>query len=174
MHNQCKFVFSGTDSFVFWLSTRDELYDKYQFIYSTFISFNEWKNIFDTVKTKDHSFDDYIQKAGLFKDLDLDSYLIPNKMIENIVDQYSYVAIARNIQNSIAKREYPGFYDTLYDLYGEDKLTLVIMNCVKKNFRKFIGKSLSLPYSYNDINILEKELSKYFNFNGESLINLID
>ena len=146
LRESCLFFVSGTDSLAFWLAKNEELYKNSVFFHTTFIPYYEFKHLFPDVTV-----DTYIQRSGVFQNLTLNTAILPDKLRGNIVDQYIYTAIARNIQNALSRRFDGNELGLLAKLYDEDVLTHAIMRVVQNDAHRFFAKNLSSKYASTDI-----------------------
>ena len=100
----CKFCLSGTDSLGFWLSKDEELYDNCCFYHTTFIGYNEFKYIYESIEKREISIDEYVHYGGLFEKSISDIKVYQDKFRFNLSQQYQYNGIAKNIQNALSRR----------------------------------------------------------------------
>ena len=133
-----KIVLSGTQSLLFKLVKRRELYDRTVTIYTTFISFAEYKHIHE-----DATISDFMRRGGVA--------LAPDESPFGTrygANDYSYTAIAENIQQSLLRYRDGVEFHGLYDVYTSDELLDLIYRVLYHGVRTTTMKSIGKKFEY--------------------------
>ena len=126
-------------------------YDNCCFYHTTFIGYNEFKYIYESIEKRRISIDDYVHYGGLFEKIISDIKVYPDKFRFNLSQQYQYNGIAKNIQNALSRRINDFSLGSLEKLYDEDKLTHAIMCVIENNVHRYLGKGLFGAYRVKDL-----------------------
>ena len=147
-----KVVLSGTDSLGFWLAAREELYDRVEFLHTTFIPFREHARLLGT-----DDIDEYIEYGGTFKigerrfghpDARRDEASFRD---DESTRFYIDTAIARNIQHSLKGLESGGHFRHLKELYEAGELTDAINRVVEDINHRFVVDVLTRRFKSHDL-----------------------
>ena len=136
---QMKVVLSGTDSLGFWLSLKDELYDRAFLLHTTFIPFREHSRL---LKTDD--VDEYIRYGGTLRmgerDLDDPAAFAADASFRDDETTRKYVdtAIASNIQHSLRFADDGRYFGALHGLYEAGELTNAINRIIEDMNHRFL------------------------------------
>ena len=136
---QMKVVLSGTDSLGFWLSLKDELYDRAYMVHTTFIPFREHGRL---LKTDD--VDEYIRYGGTLRmgELNLDDPAAfaadASFRDEETTRRYVDTAIASNIQHSLRFADDGRYFGKLHELYEAGELTNAINRIIEDMNHRFL------------------------------------
>lgn len=147
-----KIVMSGTDSLGFWFASREELYDRAEFLHTTFIPFREHARLLGT-----DDIDEYIEYGGTFKigerrfghpDARRDEASFRD---DESTRFYIDTAIARNIQHSLKGLESGGHFRHLKELYEVGELTDGINRVVEDINHRFVVDVLTRRFKSHDL-----------------------
>lgn len=155
-----KIILAGTDSFGFWLTRKEELYDRDVLIHTTYISFQEHKFILNK------NILDYILYGGTLTD----GSVFYNK--DNVAN-YTNTAIAYNITNSLKKAHNRKCSDIqpLVSLALNNELPSIINKVIEFDSREFLLKIIEKTFEFHDLGSLEDLLTKHnksFDIDDES------
>ena len=165
--NGMKIVLSGTDSLGFWISHDEQLYDRCILLHTTFISYNEFKNVLGI-----SGIDNYIRYGGTMS-IDGIHYNENNLFSsENVVDEYVDSAIARNIQHSLKCYQDENHFRNLKELYEKNELTNVINRVVEDINHRFTIDVLTKDFISHDLGISARNLRKDRNNPTDILDNI--
>ena len=134
-----KVVLSGTDSLGFWLSLKDELYDRAFLLHTTFIPFREHSRL---LKVDD--VDDYIRYGGTLRmgerDFDDPAAFAADASFRDDETTRRYVdtAIASNIQHSLAFADDGRYFGKLRELYDAGELTNAVNRIIEDMNHRFL------------------------------------
>jgi len=147
-----KVVLSGTDSLGFWLSLKDELYDRAFMVHTTFIPFREHSRL---LKVDD--VDEYIRYGGTLRmgtrDLDNPAAFAADASFRDDETTRVYVdtAIASNIQHSLKFADDGRYFGGLYKLYEAGELTNAINRLIEDMNHKFLVEVVTRNFVSNDL-----------------------
>ena len=150
--HDCRIILSGTDSLRFVLSNDDDekLHNLSHFVRMNFISYIYYRNIIKKMKNIEIDMDTYIQHAGIFQNITLETAILPDSSDTKIYyNEYIKTGIVRNIQNSIVKKRYYKL-DGIKELYDENLLTDIIMNIIQDNAYLYIKDAIN-DIELNDV-----------------------
>ena len=134
-----KVILSGTDSLGFWLSLKDELYDRAFLLHTTFIPFREHSRL---LKVDD--VDDYIRYGGTLRmgerDFDDPAAFAADASFRDDETTRRYVdtAIASNIQHSLAFADDGRYFGKLRELYDAGELTNAVNRIIEDMNHRFL------------------------------------
>lgn len=146
-----KVVLSGTDSLGFWLSLKDELYDRAFLLHTTFIPFREHSRL---LKVDD--VDEYIRYGGTLRmgtrDLDNPAAFAADASFRDDETTRVYVdtAIASNIQHSLRFADDGRYFGGLYKLYEAGELTNAINRLIEDMNHKFLVEVVTRNFTAHD------------------------
>lgn len=143
-----KIVLSGTDSLGFWISLQEQLYDRTNMIHTTFISYNEFKNVLGI-----EGIDNYICYGGTMSvsgNHYNENYLFSS---ENDIDEYVDSAIAKNIQHSLKCYQNESHFRNLEELYLKNELTSAINRVVEDINHRFLVSVLTKDFISHDLRL---------------------
>ena len=166
--NGMKIILSGTDSLGFWISQDEQLYDRCILLHTTFISYNEFKNVLGI-----SGIDNYICYGGTMS-IDGKHYN-ENHLFssENAIDEYVDSAIARNIQHSLKCYQDESHFRNLKELYENNELTSAINRVVEDINHRFTLDVLTNDFISHDLGISARNLRKDRN-NPTNILDSID
>ena len=148
-----KIVLSGRDSFFFWITKSNELYDRSILQHTTFITYKEFSSVLGV-----HGIDNYIQYGGTMS-VSGNNYNSAFLDIES-TNEYIDSAISNNIQHSLRYYQYGGHFRELYDLYKNNELTNSINRVVEDINHRFTIEVLEKDFKSNDLHISANNLRK--------------
>ena len=149
---QMKVVLSGTDSLGFWLSLKDELYDRAYMVHTTFIPFREHSRL---LKTDD--VDEYIRYGGTLRmgeqDLDDPAAFAADASFRDDETTRRYVdtAIASNIQHSLRFADDGRYFGKLHELYEAGELTNAINRIIEDMNHRFLVEVVTNNFVSHDL-----------------------
>ena len=149
---QMKVVLSGTDSLGFWLSLKDELYDRAYMVHTTFIPFREHSRL---LKTDD--VDEYIRYGGTLRmgerNLDDPAAFAADASFRDDETTRRYVdtAIASNIQHSLRFADEGRYFGKLHELYEAGELTNAINRIVEDMNHRFLVEVVTNNFVSHDL-----------------------
>jgi hypothetical protein len=149
-----KIVLSGTDSLGFWISKKNELYDRCLFLHTTFIPYKEFEEVLGI-----KGIDNYIKYGGTMS-LSGTHY---NKNVfkdKESTDEYVDSAIAQNIQHSLKCYQDGNHFRRLHSLYEKDELTSAINRVVEDMNHRFTIEVLERDFVSNDLRLSARNLRK--------------
>ncbi len=147
-----KVVLSGTDSLGFWLSLKDELYDRAFLLHSTFIPFREHSRL---LKVDD--VDDYIRYGGTLRmgerDFDDPAAFAADASFrdDETTRQYVDTAIASNIQHSLAFADDGRYFGKLRELYDAGELTNAVNRIIEDMNHRFLVEVVTRNFVSHDL-----------------------
>ena len=148
----CKVVLSGTDSLGLWFAEDDALYCDALMIHTSRIPYREHSRIIGT-----SDIDDYIELGGTLRKGEalLED---PGLFVDDIplgdaraASRYSDLAIAWNIQNSLANTRRGMSFRTLADLYRANELTNAINRVVEDINHEFTVEVITRGFESGDL-----------------------
>ena len=152
-----KIVLSGTDSLGFWLSEKDELYDRAYLVHTTCIPYREHRRLLGTT-----DIDAYIRFGGTLRAGSLAFGEVPDDASfrdDESTREYVDTAIARNIQHSLLRfqegRYLPGH---LAELARKNELTNLINRIVEDMNHRFVADVLHEAFKSHDLGISTRNL----------------
>ena len=154
-----KIILSGTDSLGFWLTSKEELYDRTYMIHTTWIPFAEHARLLN-----DSDIDDYIRYGGTLRigDTDFDDPELKNEEVSFRDDEstrrYIDTAICKNIQHSLKCYEGGEHFRHLTELYDRNELTSAINRVIESMNHRFTLKVLTMIFESNDLRLAKKNL----------------
>ena len=149
---QMKVVLSGTDSLGFWLSLKDELYDRAFLLHTTFIPFREHSRL---LKTDD--VDEYIRYGGTLRmgerNLDDPAAFAADASFRDDETTRKYVdtAIASNIQHSLRFADEGRYFGKLYELYEAGELTNAVNRIIEDMNHRFLVEVVTNNFVSHDL-----------------------
>lgn len=151
-----KIFLSGTDSLGFWLSSRDELYDRCTLVHTTFIPFYEYVEL---LGIKD--VDAYIRYGGTLKlaavgEHSEDTSFYDDESTRAYIDS----AISRNIQHGLACCKDGKYFGQLEELYDANELTSAINRVLEDMTHRFLVKVLTDAFKSHDLGSAAELLRK--------------
>ena len=147
-----KVVLSGTDSLGFWLSLKDELYDRAFLLHTTFIPFREHSRL---LKVDD--VDDYIRYGGTLRmgerDFDDPTAFAADASFRDDETTRRYVdtAIASNIQHSLAFADDGRYFGKLRELYDAGELTNAVNRIIEDMNHRFLVEVVTRSFVSHDL-----------------------
>lgn len=147
-----KVVLSGTDSLGFWLSLKDELYDRAFLLHTTFIPFREHSRL---LKVDD--VDDYIRYGGTLRmgerDFDDPAAFAADASFRDDETTRRYVdtAIASNIQHSLAFADDGRYFGALRELYDAGELTNAVNRIIEDMNHRFLVEVVTRNFVSHDL-----------------------
>ncbi len=147
-----KVVLSGTDSLGFWLSLKDELYDRAFLLHTTFIPFREHSRL---LKVDD--VDDYIRYGGTLRmgerDFDDPAAFAADASFRDDETTRRYVdtAIASNIQHSLAFADDGRYFGKLRELYDAGELTNAVNRIIEDMNHRFLVEVVTRNFVSHDL-----------------------
>ena len=147
-----KVVLSGTDSLGFWLSLKDELYDRAFLLHTTFIPFREHSRL---LKVDD--VDDYIRYGGTLRmggrDFDDPAAFAADAPFRDDETTRRYVdtAIASNIQHSLAFADDGRYFGKLRKLYDAGELTNAVNRIIEDMNHRFLVEVVTRNFVSHDL-----------------------
>ena len=147
-----KVVLSGTDSLGFWLSLKDELYDRAFLLHTTFIPFREHSRL---LKVDD--VDDYIRYGGTLRmgerDFDDPAAFAADASFRDDETTRRYVdtAIASNIQHSLAFADDGRYFGKLRELYEAGELTNAVNRIIEDMNHRFLVEVVTRSFVSHDL-----------------------
>ena len=154
-----KIILSGTDSLGFWLTSKEELYDRTYMIHTTWIPFAEHARLLN-----DSDIDDYIRYGGTLRigETDFDDPELKNEEVSFRDDEstrrYIDTAICKNIQHSLKCYEGGEHFRHLTELYDRNELTSAINRVIESMNHRFTLKVLTMIFESNDLRLAKKNL----------------
>ena len=154
-----KIILSGTDSLGFWLTSKEELYDRTYMIHTTWIPFAEHARLLN-----DSDIDDYIRYGGTLRigETDFDDPELINEEVSFRDDEstrrYIDTAICKNIQHSLKCYEGGEHFRHLTELYDRNELTSAINRVIESMNHRFTLKVLTMIFESNDLRLAKKNL----------------
>ena len=149
---QMKVVLSGTDSLGFWLSLKDELYDRAFLLHTTFIPFREHSRL---LKTDD--VDEYIRYGGTLRmgeqNLDDPAAFAADASFRDDETTRKYVdtAIASNIQHSLRFADDGRYFGKLHELYEAGELTNAVNRIIEDMNHRFLVEVVTNNFVSHDL-----------------------
>ena len=149
---QMKVVLSGTDSLGFWLSLKDELYDRAFLLHTTFIPFREHSRLL-----KINDVDDYIRYGGTLRmgerDFDDPAAFAADASFRDDETTRRYVdtAIASNIQHSLAFADDGRYFGKLRGLYDAGELTNAVNRIIEDMNHRFLVEVVTRSFVSHDL-----------------------
>lgn len=163
-----KIFLSGTDSLGFWLSSKDELYDRCTLVHTTFIPFYEYVEL---LGIKD--IDEYIRYGGTLKLAAVGEHRQDTSFYDDESTRaYIDSAISRNIQHSLACCRYGKYFGQLEELYDADELTNAINRVLEDMTHRFIVNVLTGIFKSHDLGSAAELLRK--DKNASSFKDILD
>lgn len=157
-----KIVLSGTDSLGFWLTLRQELYDRAYTFHTTHIPFREHSRL---LKTDD--IDEYIRYGGMLRAGEL-AFDDPTARADDAsfrddesTRRYIDTAIARNIQHSLDCCEGGRFYRHLIDLRESGELTGAVNRVIEDMNHAFLLSVLARDFKSHDLGLTARNLRQH-------------
>lgn len=157
-----KIVLSGTDSLGFWLTLRQELYDRAYTFHTTHIPFREHARL---LKTDD--IDEYIRFGGMLRAGELafddpaaladDASFRDNESTRRYID----TAIARNIQHSLDCCGDGRYYRHLVELRESGELTGAVNRVIEDMNHAFLLSVLERDFRSHDLGLAARNLRKH-------------
>ena len=148
-----KIVLSGTDSLGFLFSADEQLYDRFEMLHTTFISYREFENVLGI-----SGIDEYIRYGGTMSlggvHYNERSTFSSNKSTDEYIDS----AIAKNIQHSLKYYQNAGHFRHLQGLYDRDELTSAINRVVEDINHRFTLDVLTKDFISHDLGLFAKNL----------------
>ncbi len=147
-----KVVLSGTDSLGFWLSLKDELYDRAFLLHTTFIPFREHSRL---LKVDD--VDDYIRYGGTLRmgerDFDDPAAFAADASFrdDETTRRYIDTAIASNIQHSLAFADDGRYFGKLRELFDAGELTNAINRIIEDMNHRFLVEVVTRSFVSHDL-----------------------
>lgn len=147
-----KVVLSGTDSLCFWLSLKDELYDRAFLLHTTFIPFREHSRLL-----KIDDVDDYIKYGGTLRmgehDFDDPAAFAADASFrdDETTRRYIDTAIASNIQHSLAFTDDGRYFGKLRELYDAGELTNAVNRIVEDMNHRFLVEVVTRNFVSHDL-----------------------
>lgn len=151
-----KIFLSGTDSLGFWLSRKDELYDRCRLVHTTFIPFYEYVEL---LGIKD--VDEYIRYGGTLKlaakgEHREDTSFYDDESTREYIDS----AISKNIQHSLACCRDGKYFGYLEELYDANELTGAINRVLEDMTHSFLLKVFTRNFKSHDLGSAAELLRK--------------
>ena len=147
-----KIVLSGTDSLGFWLSEKDELYDRAYLVHTTYIPYQEHRRLLGTA-----DIDAYIRFGGTLRAGSLEFGKVPDDASfrdDESTREYVDTAIARNIQHSLLRFKDGRFLPAhLSELARRNELTDLINRIVEDMNHRFVAEVLQSAFKSHDLGI---------------------
>lgn len=142
--NGMKVVAAGTDSLGFVLANRRTLYDRIQFVNTTFIPYPEHRRLLGA------SIDEYVQLGGT---------LLPEGVIpfQNVADSTAYMnsSIVDNIQHALqVLDDDPDYYTYLKEYYYANTLTGLINRVLDDTKHRFVERILNKKFNASNYGAL--------------------
>lgn len=152
-----KIVLSGTDSFGFYISSKENLYNRSYMIHTTYIPFKEFSRV---LNIKD--IDKYIEYGGTLvsEGIDYHKAIYPTFFNEQTAMEYVDTAISKNIQNSLSNYDDGSKYPRLIGEKNEGRLTSLINKVVQDNNHRFVTSIINRTFKSNDYGSLKGLLRK--------------
>lgn len=147
-----KVILSGTDSLGFWLSLKDELYDRAFLLHTTFIPFREHSRL---LKVDD--VDDYIRYGGTLRmgerDFDDPAAFAADASFrdDETTRRYIDTAIASNIQHSLAFADDGRYFGKLRELFDAGELTNAINRIIEDMNHRFLVEVVTRSFVSHDL-----------------------
>ena len=147
-----KIVLSGTDSLGFWLSEKDELYDRAYLVHTTYIPYQEHRRLLGTP-----DIDAYIRFGGTLRAGSLEFGKVPDDASfrdDESTREYVDTAIARNIQHSLLRFKDGRYLPAhLAELARKNELTDLINRIVEDMNHRFVAEVLQCSFKSHDLGI---------------------
>ena len=147
-----KILLSGTDSLGFWLSLKQELYDRALMVHTTYIPFSEYYRLIGL-----RSVDDYIRYGGTLRAGDSllderEAFLQePQFRDDESTRRYVDTAICQNIQNSLAHCRDGRYFRHLWQMYEAKELTRAINRLIENINHRFVLSTVTAPFKSHDL-----------------------
>ena len=147
-----KVVLSGTDSLGFWLSLKDELYDRAFLLHTTFIPFREHSRLLGV-----DDVDDYIRYGGTLRmgerEFDDPAAFAADASFRDDETTRRYVdtAIASNIQHSLAFADDGRYFGKLRELYDAGELTNTVNRIIEDLNHRFLVEVVRRDFVSHDL-----------------------
>ncbi len=147
-----KVILSGTDSLGFWLSLKDELYDRAFLLHTTFIPFREHSRLLNV-----DDVDDYIRYGGTLRmgerDFDDPAAFAADASFRDDETTRRYVdtAIASNIQHSLAFADDGRYFGKLRELYDAGELTNAVNRIIEDMNHRFLVEVVTRNFVSHDL-----------------------
>ena len=144
-----KVVVTGTDSLGFLIASNGELFDRVEFIQTTYISFKEYNHLLSKDILK------YMEYGGTLTD----GIALYNRDRGNV---YINSAISENISNSLKKWNQcrNEGYNILGDLIERNQLPTIINKVIEYNNRTFLSNVINKDFTSHDLGSLIDLLTK--------------
>ena len=156
-----KIVLSGTDSLGFWLTLRQELYDRAYTFHTTHIPFREHARL---LKTDD--IDEYIRFGGMLRAGEL-AFDDPAALADDAsfrddesTRRYIDTAIARNIQHSLDCCQDGRYYRHLLELKEAGELTGAVNRVIEDLNHQFLLRVLERDFKSHDLGVAARNLRR--------------
>lgn len=142
-----KVVLAGTDSLGFLIAKYDELYDRANFIHTTYIPFKEYRELLGG------SLMDYIEYGGT---------LSPENTFYNndMLNEYSNSAIVYNIVHSLEKWNQGRNYGALQEVVDCGELPSFINKVLEYHNRTFLASIIEKDFKSHDLGSLADLMAK--------------
>ena len=156
-----KIVLSGTDSLGFWLTLRQELYDRAYTFHTTHIPFREHARLLQT-----DDIDEYIRFGGMLRAGEL-AFDDPSALADDAsfrddesTRRYIDTAIARNIQHSLDCCQAGRYYRHLLELKEAGELTGAVNRVIEDMNHLFLLRVLERDFKSHDLGVASRNLRR--------------
>ena len=150
-----KIVLSGTDSLGFLFARDEQLYDRCEFIHTTFIPYSEFESVLGI-----KGVDEYIRFGGTMSLGGRDYNRASTFASKQSTDEYIDSSIARNIRHSLKHYQYGGHFRSLQELYDKDELTGAVNRVVEDINHRFTVETLTRPFRSHDLGVSAANLRR--------------
>lgn len=156
-----KIMLSGTDSLGFWLTLRQELYDRAYTFHTTHIPFREHARLLET-----DDIDEYIRFGGMLRAGEL-AFSDPAALADDAsfrddesTRRYIDTAIARNIQHSLDCCQDGRYYRHLLELKEAGELTGAVNRVIEDMNHLFLLRVLERDFKSHDLGVAARNLRR--------------
>lgn len=145
-----RILLSGTNSLLFSLVTKHELYDRAKLFYTTFVPYAEYMRLHPSA-----SLDDFLKRSGVASPPNMSPFATEKTALE-----YIDSAIAKNINYSLERYRGGEYFASLHELYANDLLVGVINKIVNRPDHSFLRRDFAQEFSSDSYGAAKSNLNR--------------